>query len=246
MTASSHNSSYMRRFNPDAVTGLVIHLEASDLPVGAVTSWIDRKSGYEFTGTATRDTLINNKPTVTFNGTSDRLSTAGNITQVGGVSACTFIIVAVDTYTGANAIVAEIGDGLTLGSQTVLASQWPGSSPAIILANTGNSGNYSTSYFTETWSSPGILCAVNDFGALAGSETSTMRFNGVVPIINNIDAPENTNNCVALRMNLGARQDNSLYWSGSIAKLFLYNRRLSTDEMAFIERAIAKQVEIAI
>lgn len=233
----------MRRFNPDAVPGLVIHLDAGDLPTGAVSSWIDRKNGYEFTGTATRDALINNKPTVTFNGSSDRLTTTANITQVDGVSACTFVVVAVDTYTGANAIVCEIGNGSQVGGQLIIASQWPVPNPAVILGNTGNSG-YSSCYISETWASPSLFVGVNDFDSAASFETFTIRWNGAVPTVTNLVVSENTNKCAALRMNLGARENNSLYWSGSIAKLFLYNRRLSTDEMAFIERGVAKQVNI--
>jgi hypothetical protein len=235
----------MRRFNPDSVQGLVVHLDASDLSAGAITSWTDRKNGYVFTGTASRDAAINNKPTVTFNGSSDILSTAGNISQFGGVDACTFIVVAVDTNTASDRIVFEVGNGLQVGGQLLLSSLWPGSSPAVILANAGNAG-FNNSYITETLASPGIVTAVNDFSQPGTSETTTIRWNGTTPTVGNIVTNNNTNQCAALRMHLGARVTPSLFWPGSIAKLLAYNRRLSTDEMAFIERGVAKQLDIKI
>ena len=195
------------RFTPDSIAGLVIELDARDLAAGAVTTWTDRKNGYAFVGNATRDAQLNNRPTVTFNGTSDRLSTAGNITQVDGVPACTFVVVALDTTYVDNAIVVEIGDGTAIGTQVIVSSRDPSLNNRILFANKGNAAGNSISYFLESWALPGILCAVNDFGAAAGLETFTMRFNGVVPTVINTDSPDNTNNCVALRMSLGERQD---------------------------------------
>jgi hypothetical protein len=225
-------------FNPNALSGLVVHLDAKDLSAGAVTSWVDRKNGYAFTGTATRNAVLNGRPTVTFNGTTDRLSTAGNITQVGGVSACTFVIVALDTWYGDNAVVAEIGDGTSIGTQVVVSSRDASGNARILFANKGNSAGNSISYFLDSWATPGVLCAVNDFGAAAGAETSTLRFNGLVPTVVNTDTANNTNNCVALRMSLGQRQDNTLPWSGSIAKVLVYNRRLTTAEMQYLEAGL--------
>lgn len=246
MTVSSHNSAYMRRFNPDSVQGLVVHLDASDLSAGAITSWTDRKNGYVFTGTATRDSAINNKPTVTFNGTSNILSTAGNISQFGGVDACTFIVVAVDTNTASDRIIFEVGNGSQVGGQLLLSSFWPtAASPAVILANNGNAG-FNNSYILETLASPAIITAVNDFSQLGAAETITIRLNGTTPAVVNLNTNNNTNQCAALRMHLGARITPSLYWPGSIAKLLAYNRRLSIAEMAFIERGVAKQLDIRI
>lgn len=229
------------RFTPDSIAGLVIELDARDLAAGAVTTWTDRKNGYAFTGTATRDSQLNNKSTVTFNGTSDRLSTAGNIAEIGGVPACTFVIVAVDQYTGVTAVISEVGDGTAIGTQVILATQDGGGNPSVMLANKGDAAGYSQSYFLNTWALPGILCAVNDYSAGSGLETETLRFNGVVPTITTIAPPiENTNNCVALRMSLGARQDDTLRWAGSIAKALVYNRRLTTAEMQYLEAELQK------
>lgn len=230
------------RFTPDSIAGLVIELDARDLAAGAVTTWTDRKNGYAFTGTATRDSQLNNKSTVTFNGTSDRLSTAGNITQVDGVPACTFVVVALDTTYADNAIVLEIGDGTAVGTQVIVSSRDPSLNSRILFANKGNAAGNSISYFLESWALPGILCAVNDFGAAAGLETFTMRFNGVVPSVINTDSPDNTNNCVALRMSLGERQDDTLPWAGSIAKVLVYNRRLTTAEMQYLEVELMKDL----
>lgn len=230
------------RFTPDSIAGLVIELDARDLAAGAVTTWTDRKNGYAFVGNATRDAQLNSKPTVTFNGTSDRLSTAGNITQVGGVPACTFVVVALDTTYVDNAIVLEIGDGTAVGTQVIVSSRDPSLNSRILFANKGDAAGNSISYFLESWALPGILCAVNDFGAAAGLETFTMRFNGVVPSVINTDSPDNTNNCVALRMSLGERQDDTLPWAGSLAKVLVYNRRLTTAEMQYLEVELAKDL----
>lgn len=101
MTASSMNSAYMRRFNPDSVSGLVIDLDARALTPGAVTSWTDRRSGYVLTGNATRDSQMNGYPSVTFNGSTDDLRTTGNaITQFNGIAAVTSIIIMKDTVSG--------------------------------------------------------------------------------------------------------------------------------------------------
>ena len=230
------------RFTPDSIAGLVIELDARDLAAGAVTTWTDRKNGYAFVGNATRDAQLNSKPTVTFNGTTDRLSTAGNITQVGGVPACTFVVVALDTTYVDNAIVLEIGDGTAVGTQVIVSSRDPSLNSRILFANKGNAAGNSISYFLESWALPGILCAVNDFGAAAGLETFTMRFNGAVPSVINTDSPDNTNNCVALRMSLGERQDDTLPWAGSIAKVLVYNRRLTTAEMQYLEVELQKDL----
>ena len=224
----------VRAFNPDSIANLVLDLDASDLSAGAVTSWTDRKNGYVFSGTATRNAIINNKPTVTFNGSSDILSTAGNISQFGNVDACTFVIVAIDVNTGNDRIVFEVGDGTQQGGQLVLAAQYPVPTPAVILTNVGNVG-YNQSSIAENWASPGVLTAVNDFSASGTAETSTLRWNGTTPTVTNIAIPNNSNQCAALRMHLGARVGPSLFWPGSIAKLLAYNRRLTTAEMQYLE-----------
>ena len=229
-------------FTPNSIAGLVIELDARDLAAGAVTTWTDRRNGYAFVGNATRDAQLNSKPTVTFNGTTDRLSTAGNITQVGGVPACTFVVVALDTTYLDNAIVLEIGDGTAVGTQVIVSSRDPSLNSRILFANKGDAAGNSISYFLESWALPGILCAVNDFSAAAGLETFTMRFNGVVPSVINTDSPNNTNNCVALRMSLGERQDDTLPWAGSIAKVLVYNRRLTTAEMQYLEVELQKDL----
>jgi hypothetical protein len=229
-------------FTPNSIAGLVIELDARDLAAGAVTTWTDRRNGYAFVGNATRDAQLNSKPTVTFNGTTDRLSTAGNITQVGGVPACTFVVVALDTTYVDNAIVLEIGDGTAVGTQVIVSSRDPSLNSRILFANKGDAAGNSISYFLESWALPGILCAVNDFSAAAGLETFTMRFNGVVPSVINTDSPNNTNNCVALRMSLGERQDDTLPWAGSIAKVLVYNRRLTTAEMQYLEVELQKDL----
>jgi hypothetical protein len=240
MTASSSYNTYSRKFSPDSISGLIIDLDARDVAVGAITSWTDRKNKYTLTGNATRDSQINGYPSVTFNGVTDRLSTPGNITQVDGVPACTFVVLVVDTTYVDNAIIVEIGDGTAVGTQVIVSSRDPGLNNRILFANKGNSAGNSISYFLESLSSPGVLCAINDFSSPAGAETSTMRFNGIVPTVLNTDSPNNTNNCVALRMSLGQRQDDTLPWAGSILKLLVYNRRLTVAEMEYLERGVSK------
>jgi hypothetical protein len=138
--------------------------------------------------------------------------------------------------------VLEIGDGTAVGTQVIVSSRDPSLNSRILFANKGNAAGNSISYFLESWALPGILCAVNDFGAAAGLETFTMRFNGAVPSVINTDSPDNTNNCVALRMSLGERQDDTLPWAGSIAKVLVYNRRLTTAEMQYLEVELQKDL----
>ena len=83
-------------FNPNAVLGLVIDLDARDLTAGAVTSWTDRKNGYSFSGTATRDAVINGSASVTFNGSSDILTSA-SVTHLAAKSAITMVVLGCGT-----------------------------------------------------------------------------------------------------------------------------------------------------
>ena len=98
----------------NAVSGLVVNLDARDLSAGAITHWFDRKYGYDFAGTATRNAAINGQPTVSGNGTTDILTSTAAISQISGSQAVTVVAVMQDTF-----VAAATGIRLT----TVVVSQ---------------------------------------------------------------------------------------------------------------------------
>jgi hypothetical protein len=259
MTASSMNSAYMRRFNPDSVPGLVIDLDARDLTPGAVTSWTDRKSGYVLTGNATRDSQMNGYPSVTFNGSTNELRTTGNaITQFNGIAAVTSIIIMKDTVSGTGQwwpYGLSESTAFTTNVQTwsFIPSAGPFSNQRCLFNQAyGNMGsNYR--FIPQSNLLPGILSIVGDFSQPFSSETTTIRYNSTTPAVyaepgqppNGASSPENTGTHGNLDIMLGRytgglNLGSDFAWPGSITKILAYNRRLSTAEMLYLERGVAR------
>ena len=249
MTASSSYNTYSRKFSPDSISGLIIDLDARDVAVGAITSWTDRKNKYTLTGNATRDSQMNGYPSVTFNGTTDRLYTTSNaITQINGSTATTTVVVMKDTLTanGAQGFVC----GLSNSSVTLLSNIWVvgpstlGGDPSAAILNQsfGNVGS-NFRYFASNNASPGVLSCVVDFSEAGASEASTIRYNGQVPSILVPSGPysqDNTGTFPSMDVLLGSWNSGTYPWPGSITKLLIYNRRLTTAEMEYLERGVSK------
>ncbi len=224
-------------FNPNKLTGLIIDLDARDLASGSITSWVDKRSGYTFSGTATRNAVLNGTGSVTFNGTSNIL-TSGSVAQLAGKSAVTMVVLGSDTHTSATTgVLCEINNGVAAGSAS-LSSQTTGSQ--IYSTCVGNVGT-SSSYITTDFAVPSVVSAVMDFSSAAAAETSTMRLDGAAPTVTAGVSAENTGTFSAATISLGARTGGSLYWGGSLGRVLVYDRRLTTAEMQYLEAGLLEQ-----
>ncbi len=224
-------------FDPNKVLGLVIDLDARDLTAGAVTSWTDRKNGYAFSGTATRDAAINGVASVTFNGTSNILTSA-SVTQLAAKSAITMVVLGLDTHTSATTgVICEIGNGVAAGSAS-LSAQTTGT--RVYSTCAGNVGT-SSSYIDATLAGASVVSAVVDFSSAAAAETSTMRLDGAAPTVTAGVSAENTGTFASAAISLGARVGGSLYWGGSLGRVLVYDRRLTTAEMQYLEAGLLEQ-----
>ena len=99
-----------RAYSPSIDPRLAVWLRASDAPSGASTSLVDYAHSRTFNGSFTRDTSINGTPTVAFNGSTDGLISASNISEMNGASAFTLILgMAAPLLGGGYKVIAELG-----------------------------------------------------------------------------------------------------------------------------------------
>lgn len=226
--------------------GLVINLDARDNPAGAITSWVDRQNGYNFTGTATRDSAINGWPSVTGNGTTDILSSTADIAQLSGSTAVTIFIIAKCPFVvnGGEAIIEYGANGITSTASEA-------GSFAIYTANTGTTGSIlsavcgnvaPTRYRTSSSvgpNEPAVWSFLSDF-ALPTAETATIRKNGYDSPITLVTAADNSGSMGSLKLNLFSRVGGALRSGASISKLLVFNRALTSAEMEPIERMLGE------
>jgi hypothetical protein len=162
-------------FDPDSISGLVLDINPALDPLGAVTSILDRKNGYVFNGTATRDATINGTPTYSGNGATNVLTSSAVISQLAGSSACTIIGVyrQLSVIVGSR-VIAAMGTGGTLPGEALIYLQTAGSQIADYAF--GNIGP--TAEFYNDFIAVGTVWTMQLNFALASREFTPMRRNG--------------------------------------------------------------------
>jgi hypothetical protein len=229
-------------FNPDAYAGLVIDLDASDLTAGAVTSWTDRKNAYVFSGTATRDSALNGTPSVTFNGTTNILTSTASISQMSSATACTMFLLSVSASApAATRIIAEYGTGTSAGGYFVGTTNTYG---AGIFPHVYASGLVSISGVVANMLYPTAFGGVGEFSPPAtggAAQSNTVRLNISAKTVTNGLQQTVTGTFPLATMSLGARSGGSSYWGGSISRVLMYNQRLTLSDIVAINTALVAQ-----
>jgi hypothetical protein len=229
-------------FDPSAYSGLVIDLDARDLSAGAIASWTDRKNGYVFTGTATRASALNGNPSVTFNGTSNVLTSTASISQMSGASACTMFVLSVSASApAATRIMVEYGTGAAAGGYFVGTTNTYG---AGIFPHLYSGGLVNISGNARDLSYPIAFGGVGEFSppATAGApQTNTIQINQRTTSITNGLQQTVTGTMPSTTMSIGARSGGSSYWDGNISRILLYNQRLSAGDILAINTALVAQ-----
>lgn len=233
-------------FNFNSISGLVIDLDARDLPLGAVTAWVDRKYGYSFAGAATRDATINSKPTVTGNGTTNFLTTAPtNVTQLNGATGWTVVgaYKANSALAGSRGILST-GNGGTSSGEVAIYMQVNGTQ--LSEYTLGNIG-VSSEFYPDNLVTPAVWTHQLNY-LLGNRECTPWRKNGVVLGTTNQGNSDNfgggTLNLRSMTLLNFTAGTNG--WAGSIAKVVVYNRVLTTGEMQLVERAIGAITGISV
>ncbi len=102
-----------RAYSPSIDPRLAVWLDASSAS-GSRTSLVDRAHSRSFDGSFAIDTSINGTPTVAFNGSTDGLISATNISEMNGASAYTLILgMTVPLLGGGYKVIAELGHNYT-------------------------------------------------------------------------------------------------------------------------------------
>jgi len=230
-------------FNPDSYSGLVIDLDARDLTAGAITSWTDRKNSYVFSGTATRASALNGKPSVTFNGTTDVLTSTANISQMASATACTMFLLSVSaTAPGSTRIIAEYGTGAGVTAGYFVGTT--NSYGAGIFPHLYNGGLVNISGLLTDALYPIAFAGVGEFSppASAGSaQTNTVQFNMHANSVVNGLQQTITGSFASTTFSIGARTGASVAWAGNISRVLLYNQRLSASDILAINTALVSQ-----
>lgn len=215
--------------NFNNIPGLVIDLDARDLTAGSITSWIDRQNGYVFSGSATCDTAINGRPTVTLTGGTNQLTSSAVISQMGGVTGMT--IIQVHKYTPA---------GISYFMRTGTAGQgtWYFSTdgPNWQQACNGNVGLART--YAGRSAGSYIITTTFDF-SLSSLEASGYQLNGSSQSGTNSPNNNNTSTFASDTIIIGGTQ------TESVSKLLIYNRALTAGEMLYIEQGCSEITGIA-
>lgn len=230
MIISSTRSTWDRRgFDFNSIPNLAIDLDARDVVSGSITTINSRVNGYTFTGSATRNTALSGSPTISFNGSSNILTSTANVSQISGANAVTVIGAYQD---------------LTLGSLRYFISNGAGvNGQFIVYWNTNSFCNWAqgnvgiTQYFLTkpTAVEAGIWTTQTDL-TLATGEANLFRKNGASVAAGSFNNSNNTNTFGNFAISIGAMTGSSNYSNMSFVKLCIYARALSAAEMTLVER----------
>lgn len=222
-------------FNPDSISGLVLDINPALDPLGAVTSILDRKNGYVFNGTATRDATINGTPTYSGNGTTNVLTSSAVISQLAGSSACTIIGVYRQlSIIAGSRVIAAMGAGGAVSGEALIYLQTSGSQIAdYALGNVGATNEYYNDNIAV-----GTVWTMQLNFALASREFTPMRQNGTLVASTNVSNANNSGVLASKVMSLLGLPGPANCLHGSIGRQLWYNRALTVGEMQQAERAL--------
>ena len=220
-------------FDFNSIPDLAVELDARDVSAGGFTSINSRVNGYVFTGTATRNTAFNGMPTISFNASSDIITSTANISQINGATAVTIIGAYQDLTATSLRYYISNGTGASAG-QFIL--YWnAGVFPNWALGNVGLSQYYlsqPTAIDTAVWTTK------TDF-TLNSNEANFFRKNGVDQVAGNFNNSNNTGAFGNFPVSIGAMIGGP-YWSSlSFTKICIYARALTGTEITNAENATA-------
>jgi hypothetical protein len=221
-------------FDFNSIPDLAVELDARDVSAGGFTSINSRVNGYTFTGTATRDTAINGMPTVSFNGSSDILTSTANISQINGATAITIIGAYQDLSATSLRYYISNGPGTSVG-QFVL--YWN----AGVFPNFANGHvGYSQFYLSKPAAIDTAVWTTKTDFTLSTGAANFFRKNGVDQVAGVFNDANNVAGVFGnFPVSIGAMIGGP-YWSSlSFTKICIYARALTGTEITNAENATA-------
>lgn len=221
-------------FLPTFVSGLALWLDASQLSGlndgDAMSSWTDMSGNSRHaTGTTTqrptyKTGIVNGKAVARFNGSSNGLVT-GNV-DFTGTSAVTVFCVASCISGSDRAMVELTTSTAAVTNGFVLFRQTTSNKPvAFIRGDVGNS--VATHDVAMSGTSTFRLVSAKFDKSLSTNEAVVWVNGGWSSTISNSN---NTNAFANAPIYIGSRAQSSLFWSGDIAEVLIYNRALTATE----------------
>lgn len=224
-------------FTPKNLYGLKLWLDATQTPVGAVSSWADQSgNGNNATqGTGANQPVCttnqqNGNNAVLFDGINDSLSMSSALFTVPTGDNTTFAVAKITATTGGSQFVLSyIQSGVATRSSLV----FPNVAGQILFNNNNNSGNIiSTGNLTTNF---------NIINALRLGVAQSLSINNGAAVSNN-----NATSVTPINVGIIGSTEGSGFFAGAMAEIIIYNRALSSAEIIAINRYLSQKWGITI